>query len=60
MKKLDCMYKLTKVFQEAIEMTDSDGVLTEEALILMSEAKMDITQKTENIFKVLRFLESQI
>jgi hypothetical protein len=26
----------------------------------MSEAKMDITQKTENIFKVLRFLESQI
>lgn len=58
--KIGSMYELTKTFQEAIEMTDSDGVLTDKALALISESKMDITQKTENIFKVKSFLEWQI
>lgn len=58
--KLDCMYKLAKNFEDALEMVDEDWVLTDEALAFISEAKMDITQKTENIFKILRFFEWQV
>lgn len=59
-KKLDCMYKLAKSFESALSMVDEDGVLTEEAIDLISKSEIDITQKTENIFKVVRFLESQV
>lgn len=58
--KLDCMYKLAWNLENALTMVDEDWVLTDEAIALISEAKMDITQKTENIFKFFRFLESQV
>ena len=58
--KLDCMYKLTKNFEDALKIVDEDWVLTKEAVELIAWAKMEITQKTENIFKLIRTWESQI
>jgi len=58
--KLGSMYELTKSFETALEMVDEDWVFTDEAIQLIAQAEMDITQKTENIFKVMRFLQSQV
>ncbi len=58
--KLWSMYELTKTFENAISMVDEDWCLTDEAVALISWAKMDITQKTENIFKVIRFMTAQV
>ncbi len=58
--KLDSMYKLTKTFENAITMVDEDWVLTDEALELMYKTEMNITQKTESIFWVLRTLEARV
>jgi len=58
--KLDSMYQLAKTFETALNLVDEDWVLTDEALTIITKTEMDITQKTENIFKVLRFLESQV
>ena len=59
-EKLESMYQLTKTFEQALTMVDEDWVLTEEAIELISKSEMDITQKTENIFKITRYLQAQV
>jgi len=58
--KIDCMYKLVKTFETAITMVDENWEITPEWIELINKSEMDITQKTENIFKIYRMYESQI
>lgn len=57
---LSSMYSLTKEFEQAMVNVDEDWVFTDEAIEMIHQAKMDITQKSENIFKVLRYLNGMV